>query len=100
MSTDQIGVEEEAVQSLAEHLAQAKKCRTLYERANMALPEPLKRVLGMNGLGRTVPVPLRIPPLERHTRPPEAQENWISVETKYTTPTTLGAAILRASRKA
>jgi hypothetical protein len=100
MTTDQIGAEEEAVQSLAELLAQARKCRMLYERANMSLPEPLKRVLGMNGMGRVVPVRPRIPPLERQSRPPEAQDNWISIEARHATPTTLGPAILRASNKA
>jgi hypothetical protein len=100
MMNDQISAEEEAVQSLADLLAQAKKCRMLYERANMSLPEPLRRALGMNGLGRAMPVRPRIPPLERQTRPQEAQENWISIETKYATPTTLGPAILRAAKKA
>src|SRR5713226_8190263 len=99
MTADQIGAEEESAQSLVELLAQAKKCRMLYERAHMALPEPLKRVLGMNSYGRAAVVRPQIPPLERPSRPPEAAENWISVDAKDATPTSIALAILRASRE-
>jgi len=99
MTNDQIGAEEAAVQSLSELLAQARKCKLLHEQANMSLPEPLKRVLGMNGYGRTLDARPRIPPLERTTRPPEAQDNWISIPVKDATPTSVVLALLRVSHK-
>jgi hypothetical protein len=101
MTPDQICAEEEAVQSLMDLLAQAKKCRSLYERAHMGLPEPLKRVLGMsmNGTAKGMTVRPQMPPIERPSRPPEAMENWISIEAKEATPTGIALAILRASKE-
>lgn len=101
MNTDQISAEEEAVQSLMELLAHAKKCKGLYDRAHMALPEPLKRVLGMNmnGSGRSTGVRPQISPIERSSRPPEAAEDWIAIEAKEATPTGIVLAILRASKE-
>jgi hypothetical protein len=101
MSADQIGAEEEAIQSLMDLLAQAKRCRGLYDRAHMALPEPLKRVLGMsvNGSGKAMGVRPQIPPIERSSRPPEATEDWIAIEASEATPTCIALAILRAAKQ-
>lgn len=99
MTPDRIRAEGEAAQSLVDLIAQAEKCRMRHEQANMSLPEPLKRMLGMNGLGSVTAVRPRIDPLERPTRPREAQDNWISIEAKYATPTAISLAVLRSSRE-
>src|SRR5712691_3572175 len=82
---------------------QSKKCRELYERANMALPEPLQRFLGMNGAGHGASVPGRsavyIPPPQKPNRPEEATSDWIWVNVKDATPTTTALAILRAANE-
>ncbi len=45
---NRIQAETEAIQSLVQLYDQARKCQDLFERAQMALPEPLKRFLGLD----------------------------------------------------
>jgi len=98
MTADIFNAEQEALRSLVELLDQAKKCQMLYERAHMALPEPLKRVLGMNGVGGERSITSHIPPPERPPIPPDAEGDWIWIDAKAATPTTLALAILREAK--
>lgn len=99
MTSSRIRAEGEAAKSLVDLITQAEKCQVLHEQANMSLPEPLKRMLGMNGLGGIAAVGHRIDPPERPTHPREYQTNWISIEAKYATPTAISLAVLRPSRE-
>jgi len=99
MSHNQLEAEQEATSSLMELLEQAKKCRRLYERAHMALPEPLKRVLGMNGAGSHSIAPRFTPAPEQPSRPPEADSDWICIHVKDATPTSIALAILRTAKE-
>lgn len=101
MSTDQISAEQEATESLIKLLEQAKKCQLLYTRARMSLPEPLKRVLGLNGaspLTRDISN-LIIPEPQRPDPPSDAEADWLAIPEKETTPTTVALALLRSAGK-
>jgi hypothetical protein len=93
---DPVKAELEAYESLTKLLNQAEESRRLFERANLAIPETLKRLFGSNG---TSPYPARmyIPPIERHRRPPEAFDNWLSIPIRDATPTSIVKAILRSN---
>jgi len=98
MSTDRLRSEEEAFASLTELLASARRTKMLFENAGMALPEPLKRVLGMNGLGRAETTRPHMPPIQRASVPDEAQDDWISVRAQESTPTSVVLAVLRGAK--
>jgi hypothetical protein len=97
MSND-LNAEMEATRKLAEFLELAKKCEQLYMRANMALPEPLKRVLGVNGAG---PLTGRvvIPPPQAPQMPLEARSDWIWIPVKDATATSIVLATLRVAKE-
>jgi hypothetical protein len=99
MSINQLDAEQEAISSLMEFLDHAKKCQRLYERAHMALPEPLKRVLGMNGAGGNSLAPRFTPAPESPSRPAEATSDWIPIRVEDATPTSIALAILRAAKE-
>ncbi len=93
MSADLFNAEQEALRSLMELLDQAKKTRALYERAHMTFPEPLKRVLGMNGAGGQGAVS-HIPAPDVPV-PAEAKPDWAWVRQEVAAPTSIGLAVLR-----
>jgi hypothetical protein len=94
-------LEREASRSFYELQEHAEKCRDLHERANMQLPEPLRRFLGLGAVAEpkaqssapaiTIPV---IPP-PTHPRPPIAGDDWVWVELDAVMPTTAVAGVLR-----
>ena len=94
--SDRLGQEREAIQSLMELLEVADKCRRLHERANMSLPEPLKRVLGIGVNGMVEPQRIEVPAPEVKSRPAEAESNWIWFRASEALPTSLVLAVLRA----
>lgn len=102
MNFDRINAEEEAVQSLMELYAQTKKCQQLYERAGMAIPEALQRFLGMNGNSQKAMGHVRttasIPAPTRPKEPEGAEPDWIWINAKDATPTSVVLAILRAAK--
>lgn len=89
-------VEREAYQSFTDLLGQAERCRTLFEHANIAIPEPLKRLLGISDSYTRAPQRALIPAPERNP-PPGAAPDWISIELKEAIATTLVLHVLRAS---
>ena len=95
--SNNLNAEMEATLKLAEFLDMAKKCEQLYTRANMALPEPLKRVLGVNGTGTSTRVVIPAPQSPR--APLEAQSDWIWILVKDATATSIVLAILRAAKE-
>ena len=97
MTVNLFNAELEAQRSLLDLYEQAKKCQVLFERANIALTEVLKRVLGMSGAGAKGSGS-RIAAPHRPPMPPEAEQTWISIRDKEVTPTTLVLAILRGSK--
>jgi hypothetical protein len=97
MSPDLFNAEQEALRSLMEWLEQAKKCQTLYERAHMALPEPLKRVLGMERNGDK-PSGSHIAAPEKPPMPPEAEPDWIWINQTDATATSVVLAVLRGAK--
>lgn len=99
MSTDQINAEQQAIQSLMRLLEHAKECEGLYVRARMSLPEPLKRLLAVNGTGNAVAGPPAIPAPQKPPMPPGAKSDWIYIQEKDATPTSIALAILHGSKE-
>jgi hypothetical protein len=96
MNFDLLTAEHEAAQSLSDLITQAKRCRDLHERARMALPEPLKRMLGINTNGSKKPV-VSIPPPERPSLPVGADSDWVCIKASDAYPTSVALAVLRGS---
>lgn len=94
MNHDLFDAELEAIQSLQNLIEVAKECRRLHERANMPIPEPLRRLFAMNGQGDRTGVALIKPP-ETPPRPRRAESNWIHIHVKDAYATTLAIALLR-----
>jgi len=97
MTSEIFNAEVEAQRSLMDLYDQAEECRLLFERANIPLPEVLKRVLGMNGPGAKQASQPIIPPPEKPPMPAEATSDWIWIRAKEATPNTLVLALLRAA---
>jgi len=95
-------IELQAFQQLTELLQQAEKCKTLFESAHIALPEPLQRILKItvptNGASEKAVVSLVPPPPEMQSKPPEAGPDWICVRVTDAMSTTVVLAILRNAR--
>jgi hypothetical protein len=100
MSDDLFSAELEATRSLMELYEQAKKCQALFERAHMALPEPLRRVLGINGTGEKSAKPSNISPPEKPSMPLDAAPDWIWIKASDASPASIALAVLRASKGA
>jgi hypothetical protein len=87
-----------ATQTLLDLFERAEKCRALYEEAEMALPEPLKRFLGLiessNGHGSALPYVV-IPGPRRSKQPPEAGPDWIWISAKSASTQSVVMALLR-----
>jgi hypothetical protein len=99
MSWPRIEAESQAIQSLVQLYEQAKKCQQLYEQAHMALPEPLKRFLGIEPVGNSnhssSRPTLQIPQPSNRKPPEGAAQDWLWVNVRHCTPSTLIAAVLR-----
>jgi hypothetical protein len=96
MSNDRMGAEQRALRGLLQLMEQADECRKLYERANMALPEPLKRILGISDSSGARAQSVQIsPPPEPGPRPAEATADWLWIDARSATPTVLVLALLR-----
>lgn len=100
MNNDLFSAEMEATQSLVELYAQAKKCQALFERAHMALPEPLRRVLGMNGTEERSSAPANIAAPTKPPMPVDATPDWIWINAKSAAPAAIVLALLRESKSA
>lgn len=98
MSADLFNAELEAQRSLLELLEKAQQCKMLYERAHMALPEPLKRVLGLNSNGAKSGGSYIAPP-DRPSLPAEGEADWIAIRIPDATPTSLALAILQQAKR-
>jgi len=96
--SDLFNAELEASRSLVDLIEQAKKCQALYERANMALPEPLRRVLGMNGAGGANTAPSNIAPPEKPSMPSDALPDWIWIPVTDAMAMSVVTAILRTAK--
>src|ERR1035437_3262607 len=81
MSIEKIGAEQVALKSLLDLMDRAQECRRLYERADMALPEPLRRMLGLleSPGGPAALAGPHVPRPQRTPRPPDAEPDWIWV---------------------
>lgn len=103
MSFDRFAAEQAALRGLLDLIEKANQCRVLYERAGMALPEPLQRFLGVaasNGSPQQAQQPtISIPPLERYPHPGEWEPGWIWIDVASATPTSLVLALLREANK-
>lgn len=97
MTADLFNAELEAQRSLLDLYEQARKCQQLFEQAHIALPEVLKRVLGMSGTAHKATVSHVSAP-ERPPMPPEAEQHWISIRDKEAMPTSVVLAILRKAK--
>jgi hypothetical protein len=104
MSMADLQSEIEAVSSYVKLLEAAKDCRRLHEKAGLTLPPPLLRLLGVDtkSVSQQLSFPLESPdmdPSRNATRPPEAEEDWISIHAAEASPTTVTLAILRGQDK-
>jgi hypothetical protein len=95
MSNDRWVAEQEAIRSLLEVYERAEHSRQLYERANMAIPEPLRRFLGVSESPAKGPRLVASVPAPDRPAPPDAEPGFISIETKVASPATLAVAVLR-----
>jgi hypothetical protein len=100
MSMDRFEVEQKAARSLLELLDKAQECRELYEKAKMSLPEPLMRVLGMSENGSKPPARVEISGPMPSRKPHGFSNDWIWIDVKDASPTSLVLAILKDSASA
>lgn len=98
MSDDLFNAELEATRSLMELYEQAKKCQLLFERAHMALPEPLRRVLGITSPAVKSIAPPNITAPEKPAMPLDAGPDWAWIKASDAAPGTLVLAALRAAK--
>jgi hypothetical protein len=99
MNWDQIQYEEEAYKSVMALLEQARMCQQLHERAGLALPERVQRLLGLSSNGPGKPhvqarSTISIPPLN-YPKPKDATGDWLSIDVKDAQATTVALAVLR-----
>jgi hypothetical protein len=95
MDFDSLAAEQEAAQSFVELVAQAKRCQQLYERANMTLPESVKRFFSLHTNGKKLVA--SVPPPERPPLPSEAEANWVSIRIEDAYPQNVALALLRSA---
>jgi hypothetical protein len=65
----------------------------------MSLPEPLKRLLAVNGAGNAVSGPPAIPAPQKPPMPPGAKSDWVYIQEKDATATSIALAILNGSKE-
>jgi hypothetical protein len=92
---DRLRAESEAAQSFIDFLNAAEACKEAYERASMALPEPLKRFLSVDSPSPYSTRSSFSVPAPKLKRPPEAEDDWAGVDVRDCSPTALIPAILR-----
>lgn len=95
MSNDRFNAEQEALRALLDLTERADRCRQLYERANMAIPEPLRRFLGMSEEATKVTKIMPSVPGPERPVPPTAQPGWISIDVRDASPANVALAVLR-----
>lgn len=89
MSNDRWIAEQEAYRTLNELMLQADKSKQLFERAGLALPEPIKRLFNMTeGNTKRSRLPA-VPPPETRSRPSGFQDEWIMVDVSHAMPVTM-----------
>jgi hypothetical protein len=90
----------EAYQKFAHALEELESSRKLFETAGEPLPEKLKEFFGLNrNHGRASEISVTVTPPQRHSRPEEATDEWLSILVKEATATSLVLAVLRKARK-
>lgn len=98
MSPTNLEAESLAIRGLLQWLEQAKQVRSLYDEAHMTLPEPLKRVLGVNGTNPAATA--KNTGVSAPTRPPapvEATPDWIWLRVSDAYLSSIVLAVLRAA---
>jgi hypothetical protein len=100
MNWDQIDSEQEAYQSVTALLELARKCEQLHQRAGLALPDRIQRLLGVsgsNGNGKSTSVARTVAqiPGPDQNRPKSVASECISINTREAIVTTLVLAILK-----
>jgi hypothetical protein len=103
MSSDRIDAERQAITSLMELYEQADKCRKLYERAELTLPEALQRFLGMSeqaakqSVNRPMGNTVKIPEPAKKDGPDGANSDWVSIDAASASATAIALAVLRGA---
>jgi hypothetical protein len=96
---DRYADEEAAVKAFGQLMEQARQCRSLYERAGVAIPDRLSRFLGTSAtVDRTKPEhpTISVPPPEPPPRPADWKEGWIWIPAAAANVSSLIRGILRA----
>jgi hypothetical protein len=97
--TDRFILESRAIASLTALMEQAATCRSLFEVAGMALPDPLRRMLGDEAATKAPSQGvIVVPPPPSPPRPPTWESDWIWLPIASLTPTTLVCALLRQAK--
>jgi hypothetical protein len=101
MAAEQLKAERLAYSMWSELLEQAEACASAFEKAAIAPPERLQRLLGdgneKNGAAGKEPQQYAlIPPIRREHMPVAAQEDWISIPVKECGAQSITLAVLRA----
>jgi len=96
--TDRFILESKAIASLTALMEQAATCRSLFEAAGMALPDPLRRMLGDEAITKVPAQGVIVPPPPSPPRPPAWENDWIWLPISSLTPTTLVCALLRQAK--
>jgi hypothetical protein len=97
--TDRFVLESKAIASLTALMEQAATCRSLFEAAGMALPDPLRRMLGDEVTAKPASSgAVVVPPPASPPRPPTWESDWIWLPIASLTPTTLVCALLRQAK--
>jgi hypothetical protein len=94
MAFDRLNREEEAAESFVALMKQAKKCVELYIRAQMALPEPLQRMVGIeDDRSGQSEADFALSKL----LPPGVDAGWICVDPEKASPTSIVLAVLQGA---
>lgn len=84
-----------AYQSFTKLLEDAKACVDAFYRANLEVPIPLKRLMGLGVENEGFHQLALISPIKREHIPTEAGTDWISIPVDQCLPTTVTLAVLR-----
>jgi len=89
-----------AASSYLRLLNEAQECKRLHEKAGIALPIPLLRLLGEEGVAvghEQMMLKTSSPDIDSSrlaTKPDEAEREWVSIKAKDASPTTIALAVL------
>jgi len=93
---DQFEAERKAVESLSKLLNLASECKRLHENAGLPLHPLLVRIFSNSkSVASLHPQSITIPAIQRDRTPKEAREDWISIDAKSASPTTIAIAVMR-----